>query len=162
MAQTNTPNPNKYIRKAIFDIVNPLYPCFDMQITGNKNPQEYVLMTSQSTQIDKATKCNYRWECSLLLDIVTIYKGSGNTGSRAKGDDMEGAIYELIKDIYIQIEPFKERLAGKLSGGMKQKLALCCALIHKPKVLFLDEHTTGVDPVSRKEFWVMLKRLKRI
>jgi ABC-type multidrug transport system ATPase subunit len=68
--------------------------------------------------------------------------------------------YHLIKDIYVQIERFKDRRAGKLSGGMKQKLALCCALIHKPTVLFLDEPTTGVDPVSRKEFWEMLKKLK--
>lgn len=69
--------------------------------------------------------------------------------------------YDLVRDIYVQLEPFKDRRAGKLSGGMKQKLALCCALIHRPEVLFLDEPTTGVDAVSRKEFWEMLKRLKK-
>ena len=68
--------------------------------------------------------------------------------------------YHLISDIYRQIEPFKKRRAGALSGGMKQKLALSCALIHKPEILILDEPTTGVDPLSRKEFWEMLRRLK--
>jgi ABC-2 type transport system ATP-binding protein len=69
--------------------------------------------------------------------------------------------YDLISDIYSHIEPFKKRLAGKLSGGMKQKLALSCALIHKPKLLVLDEPTTGVDAVSRSEFWDMLGKLRQ-
>lgn len=68
--------------------------------------------------------------------------------------------YDLIADIYSHIEPFKKRLAGRLSGGMKQKLALSCALIHRPKLLVLDEPTTGVDAVSRAEFWEMLHKLK--
>ncbi len=69
--------------------------------------------------------------------------------------------YELISDIYSHIEPFKNRLAGKLSGGMKQKLALSCALIHRPRLLVLDEPTTGVDAVSRTEFWEMLRKLRQ-
>ncbi len=69
--------------------------------------------------------------------------------------------YDLVKDVYEQISPFKKRLAGRLSGGMKQKLALSCALIHRPEILILDEPTTGVDAVSRKEFWEMLKKVQQ-
>lgn len=83
-----------------------------------------------------------------LTFFATVYKSSITEN------------YHLIKDIYDQLAPFKDRRAGKLSGGMKQKLALCCTLIHRPKVLFLDEPTTGVDAVSRREFWEMLQRLQ--
>ena len=69
--------------------------------------------------------------------------------------------YPLIRDIYDQLAPFRDRPAGKLSGGMKQKLALCCTLIHAPRLLLLDEPSTGVDPVSRRELWAMLSRLNR-
>ena len=69
--------------------------------------------------------------------------------------------YHLIRDVYSHIEPFRKRQAGKLSGGMKQKLALCCALIHAPALIVLDEPTTGVDAVSRTEFWEMLKNIRK-
>ncbi len=95
---------------------------------------------------------------SLYLDLTVeenlkFYAGIFNTSIDEN--------YSLIKDIYSHIEPFKTRKAGQLSGGMKQKLALSCALIHKPKVLFLDEPTTGVDAVSRFEFWELLNNLKK-
>lgn len=84
-----------------------------------------------------------------LRFFATMYKSSIKDNMR------------IIKPIWRQLSPFKARKAGKLSGGMKQKLALCCALIHKPEILFLDEPTTGVDPVSRKEFWEILKNIQQ-
>ena len=95
---------------------------------------------------------------SLYMDLsveenLTFYAGVFGTTIREN--------YDLIRDVYEQIEPFRKRLAGRLSGGMKQKLALSCALIHRPEVLILDEPTTGVDAVSRREFWEMLKKIQR-
>jgi ABC-type multidrug transport system ATPase subunit len=68
---------------------------------------------------------------------------------------------DLIDPVYKQLAPFSNRRAADLSGGMKQKLALCCAIVHKPKLLFLDEPTTGVDPSSRKDFWRIIKLLQK-
>jgi len=94
---------------------------------------------------------------SLYLDLSVIE--NINFFANVYNTSIEENI-DTIKDIYNHLAPFNDRLAAKLSGGMKQKLALCCALIHKPTILFLDEPTTGVDPISRKEFWEILKRLK--
>lgn len=94
-------NPNKYIRKAIFDAVNSTYPCYDMQVTGKLNPTQYVLISTQDKEINKATKCGNRWVSYTLLDMVCIYNGAGNTGSRVANDDMENAILALIENISI-------------------------------------------------------------
>jgi len=95
------PNPNKHIRKAICDLVNPVYPCFDMQVTGNLNPTQYVLISTQDKEDTNPNKCAHRWEVATLLDIVCIYNGAGNTGSRVANDDMEQAIRSLLENIQI-------------------------------------------------------------
>lgn len=95
------PNPNKHVRKKLFELINPIYPCFDMGVTAKATPLKYVILSTQDKEIDKASKCGYRWECSTLLDIVCIYNGQGNTGSRVANDDMETAILGLIENIEI-------------------------------------------------------------
>lgn len=113
----------------------------------------------------RACKYGIRSAIGYMPDVFSLYSDlSVEENLRFFADIFNTTIEagsELIHDIWVQIEPFKKRKAGKLSGGMKQKLALCCALVHQPKVLFLDEPTTGVDPVSRREFWQMLKGLKQ-
>lgn len=94
-------NPNKYVRKALYDAISPEYDCFDTQVTGNVNPSQYVIISTQDKEIDKATKCGYRWVSYTLLDIVRIYDGSGNVGSRVGNDDMENEIMSLIENIEI-------------------------------------------------------------
>jgi len=96
------PNPNKFIRKAIYDLINPVYPCFDMQVTGKLNPTQYVIISTQDKTDVNANKCTHRWEVATLLDIVCIYNGAGNTGSRVVNDDMENAIRILLENIVIQ------------------------------------------------------------
>lgn len=94
-------NPNKYVRKALYDAISTEYDCFDMQVTGNLNPSQYVLISTQDKEIDKASKCGYRWVSYTLLDLVRIYDGSGNVGSRVANDDMENTIMSLIENIEI-------------------------------------------------------------
>lgn len=94
-------NPNKEIRKSLYDVISPLYPCFDTNVTGNKNPTQYVIISTQDKIDDNANKCNHRWEVSTLLDIVCIYNGSGNVGSRLANDDMEENIKNAISNLQV-------------------------------------------------------------
>jgi hypothetical protein len=94
-------NPNKYVRKALYDAISTEYDCYDMQVTGNDNPTQYVLISTQDKEIDKNTKCGYQWISYTLLDIVKIYNGAGNVGSRLVNDDMETAIMSLIENITV-------------------------------------------------------------
>lgn len=94
-------NPNKYVRLALYDAISTEYDCFDTQVTGNVNPSQYVLISTQDKEIDKTSKCGYRWVSYTLLDIVRIYDGSGNVGSRVANDDMENTIMSLIENIEI-------------------------------------------------------------
>jgi protein tyrosine phosphatase len=94
-------NPSKYVRKAIYNAIKDTYSCFDMQVTGTTNPTQYVIISTQDKQINKATKCGSRWEVDTLLDIVCIYNGAGNVGSRLVNDDMENTILSLVENIEI-------------------------------------------------------------
>jgi hypothetical protein len=94
-------NPNKYIRKALYDAISPEYACFDMQVTGNTNPTQYVLISTQDKEHNRPTKCGGRWVTYTLLDIVCIYNGAGNVGSRLANDDIENAILGLIENIRV-------------------------------------------------------------
>jgi hypothetical protein len=94
-------NPNKYVRKALFDVISTEYPCFDMQVTGNTNPTQYVLISTQDKEINRPTKCGAIWTTYTLLDIVCIYNGAGNVGSRLANDDIENNILALITNITV-------------------------------------------------------------
>jgi len=94
-------NPNKYVRKAIYDAVNGTYPCFDMQVTGDTNPTQYVIISTQDKQHERPTKCGGRWTTFTLLDLVCIYNGAGNVGSRVANDDMENTILGLIENLSV-------------------------------------------------------------
>lgn len=101
-------NPNKYIRKAIHTAINNMVvngvsiPCYDMRVKATENPNFYVLMTTQTKTVDKANKCEYRWDCDILLDVVTRYQTTGNTGSRALADDIEDKVRELTKNLVVE------------------------------------------------------------
>lgn len=94
-------NPNKYVRLAFFNAINDTYDCYDTQVSGGYNPTQYVIISTQNKEIDKATKCGNRWISYTLLDLVCIYNGAGNVGSRLANDNMENDILGLIENISI-------------------------------------------------------------
>lgn len=94
-------NPNKYIRKALYDAISPEYSCYDMQVTGNDTPNQYVIISTQDKIDDPATKCGIRVIVSTLLDLVCIYNGAGNVGSRVANDDMQENIENAIENLQV-------------------------------------------------------------
>lgn len=92
-------NPSKYVRQAIYNLIIGDFPCYDSQVTGDVQPTQYVLISTQDKEIDKATKCGNRWISYTLLDLVTIYDGSGNVGSRVSSDDFENTVFNLIENV---------------------------------------------------------------
>lgn len=94
-------NPDKHVRKAIKDAVNGLYPVFDTQVTGSPKPTEYILLTTQSKELDNSIKCGSRWNSTTLIDFVTIYNGAGNVGSRVAVNDMQEAVFNLLKNLQV-------------------------------------------------------------
>jgi hypothetical protein len=102
-------NPNKQVRKSLYTVIKDVYPCFDTQVTGDLNPTQYVLISTQDKEIDKNTKCGYQWISYTLLDLVCIYNGAGNVGSRLANDQMEDTIMALIENIQVEGFTVKNR-----------------------------------------------------
>jgi len=98
-------NPNKYVRKALYDAISQEYLCFDTNVTGNLNPTQYVIISTQDKEHNRPTKCGGRWISYTLLDLVCIYNGVGNVGSRVANDDMENTILGLIENL--EVDGFK-------------------------------------------------------
>lgn len=101
MVQLSSINPNKHVRKALSDAIAPLYPVFDTEVPGDVSVTDYVVLSTQSKEIDKANKCNYLYESTTLIDITNEVNGAGNTGSRVAVDDIQEAVFNAIQNITI-------------------------------------------------------------